>query len=90
MTLLRIELSDDSEPRLVQEEDRVEVVVAAGSDEGGRVGLELAVHAGLAVPGVAVHVAVHGLHLQDALDGVPGAVRREHCLSYESLFLYHY
>ena len=44
-----------------------------GPDEGRGVGLELAVHAGLAVHGVAVRGAVHGLHLQDALDGVPDA-----------------
>ena len=73
MSFLRIELRDDSEPRPVEEEHRVEVVVAAGPGEGGGVGLELAVHAGPAVPGVAVHGAVHGLHLQDALDGVPDA-----------------
>ena len=80
MTLLRIELRDDSEPRPVEEEHRVEVVVAAGPDEGRSVGLELAVHAGLAVAGVAVHGAVHGLHLQDALDGVPDADIRGHSL----------
>ena len=76
MSFLRIELRDDSEPRPVEEEHRVEVVVAAGPGEGGGVGLELAVHAGPAVPGVAVHGAVHGLHLQDALDGVPDEADR--------------
>ena len=73
MTLLRIQLRDYPEPSLVEDERRVEVVVLAGPDQGGRVRLELAVDAELAVLCVAVHDAVHGLHLEDALDGVPGA-----------------
>ena len=70
LTLLRIELRDYAEPCLVEDEHRVELVVLAGPDQGGRVRLELAVDAEFSILGVAVHDAVHGLHLEDALDGV--------------------
>ena len=71
MAFVRIELRDYAEAGLVEDENRVEVVVLAGPDQRGCVRLELAVHAELAVFGAAVHGAVHGLDFEDAFDGVP-------------------
>ena len=72
--LVSVKLRDDAEPGAVEDEHRVEVVVLAGPDEGGRVRLELAVLAVLAVLRGVVHAAVHRLHVEDALDGVPEEV----------------
>ena len=80
VVLVSVELRDDAEAGPVEDEHRVEVAVIAGPDQGGRVRLELAVLAvhHLAVLRGVVHPAVHRLHVQDALDGVPEVGVRPH------------